>query len=268
MKLNRSTLVALLFIGLVFVLACRTVDLVAQNRPTPTRTRPNPTKTVARPTRTQVVVEAESKPPTDVPQQQPPQQQQPTQPPPPTSEPATQPTNAPAPPRPTTRPTDAPPAATAPPQFLYQVQDSKCGPNVKTYIEGTIFENGSPKNDVLVRISQGPDGGPDPNDDFRTGSDPRKGYYIQNIDVNNPHEGTWYIWVIDPTSEKRISAIAIIKTDAQRVEDNGSSAGSCQSATVNFSNRGAVPAQRTATPSPTNNPNGNPSPTQDPNNDS
>jgi hypothetical protein len=122
------------------------------------------------------------------------------------------------------------------------------------------------KIDLLVRISQGPDGQPDPNDDYRTGTDPRrKGYYYHNIDANAPHDGTWYLWVIDPTTQQRISDIAIVKTDKERVEDSGNSAGSCQSATVNFT---SAPPPPTARPTNTPRSGGNdatprPSPTQD-----
>jgi hypothetical protein len=122
---------------------------------------------------------------------------------------------------------------------------------VRTYIEGFIYENGALKNDLLVRISQGPDGQPDPNDDFRTGSDPRRGYYFHNINANAPHGGIWYIWVIDPATMQRISTIAIVETHSERVEDSDSSSGSCQSATVSFSNQGPRGLVRTRVPTPT-----------------
>lgn len=256
MNLNRTKRFLLLFAVFIFALACRTTELVAQVRPTPTNTRPRPTSTRPRPTRTEVVVQAEVVPSTNTPGA-----------PKPTSQPQAHPTNTvraanpPAVHPPTARPTNTPaPPPTANP-FPYQVQESRCGPNVRTYIEGYVYDNGSPKNDVLVRISQGPDGGPDPNDDYKTGSDPKKGYFFQNIDVNAPHEGTWYLWVIDPTTQQRISAIAIVKTDGTRVEDNGNSAGSCQSATITFSNQGTRPIPRTSTPGPTRNPGAGPTPT-------
>lgn len=266
MKLNRTTRLALLFILFVFTLACRTTELVAQSRPTPTQVRPRASATAPRPTRTPLVVEAEVVPATPAPARPTRAQQAP-----PTnaSRATVRPTNPPAP-RATTRPTNTVPAPSPTSQFPYQVQESRCGPNVRTYIEGYVYENNTPKNGVLVRISQGPDGQPDPNDDFRTGNDPRKGYYFQNIDANAPHEGTWYIWVIDPNTQQRISAIAIVKTDAKRVEDTENSSGSCQSATVNFSNLGPRPIQRTPTPSRTRDPNAGPtpSPTQDVGDDS
>lgn len=258
MNLNRTMRFGLLFALFIFALACRTTELIAQARPTPTNTRPRATSTRPRATRTQAVVQAEVVASTNTPAPANPTQPNPQ---------AAHPTNTvrpvsnpPAPHPATPRPTNTPqPPPTANP-YPYQVQESRCGPNVRTYIEGYVYDNGTPKNDVLVRISQGPDGGPDPNDDFKTGSDPRKGYFFQNIDVNAPHGGTWYLWVIDPATQQRISAIAIVKTDAQRVEDNGNSAGSCQSATIKFSND-TRPAVKTPLPTSTTNPNGGPTPT-------
>jgi len=268
--LNRTTRLALLLLLFVFALACRTTELVAQSRPTSTNTRPRPTRTETRKpraSRTQVVVEAQVIPVTNTPA---PNAAAPTDKPRATNAPNTPVPKNPTKPPATARPTNTQPAPTPTSQFLYQVTESRCGPNVRTYIEGTITENNTPKNDLLVRISQGPDGQPDPNDDFRTGSDPRKGYYFHNINVGAPHGGTWYIWVIDPATQQRISAIAIVKTDSERVEDSGTSAGSCQSATVNFSNKAPSPAPRTPTPSRTLDPNAGPTPTktQDPGNDS
>ena len=82
------------------------------------------------------------------------------------------------------------------PDFYYKVSFSNCGPNrYQTFIEGTVYENSVPKNGVLVRISQGPDGDPDPNQDDLTGNhrdlagSRRNGYFFQAIDVNRPHSG-------------------------------------------------------------------------------
>ncbi len=154
----------------------------------------------------------------------------------PTTEPlvAEAPTSRPEPP-PTPEPTETEIPPTVAPQFPYQIVLSYCGPNVVTFIEGTVEKNGELQDGLLVRISQGPDGQPDPNDDDKTGSHgDRHGYYFHNIDSGRPHAGTWYLWVMDPKTMQRISAIAIVKTDGKRVEDSDTSAGSCQSATVNF----------------------------------
>lgn len=188
---------------------------------------------------------------------------------PPSSSPAPRPTRA-----VTTRPTQvAQAAAQLPPPtpaFRFQVIESRCGPNVRTFIEGTIIENGIPKNGLFVRISQGPDGAPDPNDDYHTGTDPRPGYYFENIDANAPHGGLWYLWVVDPKTHERISTIAIVKTDPKRVEDTDDSPGSCQSALVNFGDqKGAAVTFGGGTgalviptrgPTPTIDPNATPTP--------
>lgn len=260
----------------VLALACRTAETLANLRSQPTR-RPSvatrrptqisaePGVVVETPTAILAVTDVPIEPPTDEPQPPPQQPEQPTVPPPPTSRPQ--------PAQPTERPPDTPVPQPTTPQFQYRIQESRCGPNVRTYIEGTVYEGSVGKNDVLVRISQGPDGGPDPNDDYRTGTDAkRKGYYYHNIDANAPHDGTWYIWVLDKDSLQRISEIAIVKTDPTRVEDNGASAGSCQSATVNFSTGGPQPTARpTNTPRPTDSGGGQqptPTRTQDPGDDS
>lgn len=275
MSLKRYLQLAVLCSIVVFALACRTAETIVQltSRPTsrpraasqlPTQVAAEPGAIVETPTAILAVTDVPFEPPTQEPVQG--QVEEPTVAKPPTSRP-------PPPPQATQPPAATPVPQPTAPQFKYRIQESRCGPNVRTYIEGTVFEGNVGKNDVLVRISQGPDGGPDPNDDYRTGTDPRRqGYYYQNIDANAPHEGTWYLWVLDKDSLQRISEIAIVKTDATRVEDSGTSAGSCQSATVNFSTTGPKPqAPPTNTPRPTDSGGGQqptPSPTQDQGNDS
>jgi len=227
------------------------VDTIAQLRPAAAPTRPRAARTATRrpthvaleqsseATPTAIVAVTDVPPPVDEPPAGVPTQLHSQPPAPPTNRPVV---------RATTPPQDTPIPQPTTPTYAYRIRDSRCGPNVRTYIEGYVYEGSVGKNDVLVRISQGPDGQPDPNDDYKTGTDTRrKGYYYQNVDSNNPHEGTWYVWVIDPATMQRISDIAIVKTDAQRTEDTGNSAGSCQSATVNFTT--APPA---AAPRPTN----------------
>ncbi|MBI5304764.1 MAG: hypothetical protein HY868_21700 [Chloroflexi bacterium] len=151
----------------------------------------------------------------------------------PTSEPTAVPTPPPtlrapirAPAKPST-PTRVPPAPT--PSFEYRVSSAWCGPNWQTFVEGTVIRDGVPQNDLRVRVSLERDGSPIMND-YRTGTDATKpGGYTQIIDANAPRGGLWYLWIIDPQSQKRISEIAAIKTDSQRVEEI-----SCQSALINF----------------------------------
>lgn len=136
-------------------------------------------------------------------------------------------------------PVSAPTRALAPPKvvptptpsFEYHVKSSWCGPNWQTFVEGTVSQNQSAKSGLLVRIAINPDGTP-VWDDYKTGTDPTKpGGYTQIIDANAPHGGLWYLWVVDPQTKQRISDIATVKTDPQRVEET-----SCQSATVDFGN--------------------------------
>jgi len=281
MNFKRSTFFILLLTLLTFTLACRTIETIAQLRATPAAAaRPRVTRAPTRePTQVNIaeVGNPEASPTeivaiTDVPAA--PAANAPAQ---PTSKPAN--TPKPIPPtrkpvvQPTARPTNTAPPASPTSQYKYRIQESRCGPNVRTYIEGYVYENNVAKNDVLVRISQGPDGQPDPNDDYRTGADPRKGYFFHNINAGAPHGGLWYVWVLDPATMQRISEIAIVKTDPERVEDSENSSGSCQSAVIKFSTSGPTGgggSQRTPTPSRTRDPNATPTltPTQDASNDS
>ncbi|MBI5652051.1 MAG: hypothetical protein HZC40_16665 [Chloroflexi bacterium] len=120
--------------------------------------------------------------------------------------------------------------ATLTPRFQYQVSFSWCGPNWLTFIEGTVTQGGQAKDGLLIRIALDPDGSALVSD-YKTGTDPTKpGGYTQIIDANAPHGGLWYLWIVDPQTHKRISAIATVKTDPKRIEET-----SCQSANINFS---------------------------------
>lgn len=269
----KTKLSILVLTVLLFTLACRTADTLVKIAAAPTA-RPRATRTV---TRRAARATPQTQPANDTPTTilnatAAPQAATDVPPPPAPKTPLRPPTSRPVAPA-TSRPpnTSVPPSPT--PAFIYRIQQSRCGPNVRTYIEGHVYEGSTGKNDLLVRISQGPDGQPDPNDDDKTSTDPSKGkgYYFQNIDSNAPHEGTWYLWVIDPATQKRISEIAIVKTDKTRVEDDGNSSGSCQSATVDFSTQGPLPTARpSSTPRATRDPNAapTPSPTHDPLDDS
>ena len=128
----------------------------------------------------------------------------------------------------TSTPTRIP--ATPAPSFAFHVDFSWCGPNWLTFVEGTVSQDGIPRDGLRVRVSLGPDGLPAWND-YVTGTDSTKpGGYTQIIDANSPHEGVWYLWLVDPQTSQRISDIAVVKTDAKRQNET-----SCQSATVNFS---------------------------------
>jgi hypothetical protein len=148
----------------------------------------------------------------------------------------------------TQAPTETPEPTRA---FLLLVSNAWCGPNWQTYVEGTVTEGGSPVDGLRVRISQNYDGGP-AWQDYVTGTDPTKpGGYTQVIGANRPVGGLWYVWVVDPKTNKRISDIATVKTDPQRIEDTDTSPGSCQSATVDFSDEPAPEQVPSDTPEPT-----------------
>ncbi len=172
---------------------------VAVATPTPTRTptfTPLPTDTptpllTPTPTSTRVVPPATPTPtftPTFTPA-----------PPTPTSPP---PTATPVPPTPTPRA----PTATPTPAYDYHTANVGCYHSGDTFIEGTVWEGGAPKNGVTVRLSWAPDGPAAA--DYVTGTDPgRSGYYLHPR--TKGETGTYYVWVVD-ASGKRISDIGMI----------------------------------------------------------
>jgi hypothetical protein len=142
------------------------------------------------------------------------------------------------------------PAPTPTSAYYYRVSFSYCGPNFQTYVFGTVRDNSMVKDGVRVRLSDGY-GGPAMVNDYVTGTDRTKpGGYTQFINVNAPHGGLWYVWIVDDTGQQ-ISDIATVKTDAQRIEDTATSAGSCQSAQVDFSHGAVAPPTMTPYRSPT-----------------
>ncbi|MGB8646058.1 MAG: hypothetical protein WCF84_12535 [Anaerolineae bacterium] len=257
MKSNTARWLLLLACSFLILSACRLGDALEQTTSKPTaiaqtKRTPTPrethTPTVASdtmmdlPTETEVPTDTEAPTETEAPTDT----EAPTE----TDVPFIVPTDMPEP-TDTLEPTET---AVPTPEFPFIVSSSDCRPNVRTYIEGTVYENGVEKNGVLARISLSPGGDPAPNDDYVTGTDrSRPGYYFQNIDVKGPRGGVWYIFLLDPQTRNRISTIATVKTDSKRVEDNGESAGSCQSAVVNFSSVGDV-IDPTETPEATDTP--------------
>lgn len=124
-------------------------------------------------------------------------------PPTPTSPP---PTATPVPPTPTNTPTFTP-TPTPTPAWEYHTANVGCYHSGDTFIEGTVWESGAPKNGVTVRLSWAPDG-PGASD-YVTGTDPaRPGYYLHPR--TKGETGTYYVWVVDATG-KRISDIGMIQ---------------------------------------------------------
>ena len=199
-------MIALVGFFWLLVLSCRTSDFLAQNiPPTATKTRTVTRIATVRPTFTPA-------PPTPVPTDTPP--------PPVLNEPLPTarlivPTRAPTA-RPVTRaptpyrsPIPPPPSAT--PDlfggFYYRPVNKGCVDATNTRIQGTVTENGVPKNGVRIRVSDS-DGGGDTNGfgDFVTGTDPSDphhdcpqcaGKYRISPSEGSRVDGNWWVFVID-----------------------------------------------------------------------
>lgn len=209
------------WVGLIWVslLACRVTDLVAQGGATVTvtSTRPRPTFTLAA-----RLLET----PTDIPPPPPPSS---TRPPPPT-------------PRPPTRiPTAAKPAPTNPPAptpdpdagFYYKRRNVQCVSAPNTRIEGTVFEGGTPRNGVKVRISFSENGPAEIMPDFVTGVDPAdpnhicpecRGKYRLSPSEGAKVDGNWWVHVVDDNGNPLSKSTFIHTQDGP----------GCNTATIDF----------------------------------
>lgn len=223
-KSSTARIFALISLFWLLALSCRTGDVVAQEFPTATRTV---TRTAPRPTFTPV-------PPTDVPTDTPPPL--PTQPSPTFVVPAPAPTQRPTtrPPTPSKSATPAPPPPTADPYaaYYYKPRNIKCVTASNTRIEGTVTENGIPKNGVRVRVSDREGGAPSI-DDFITGVDPADykhncpacaGKYRLALYEGQQNAGNWWVFIIDDGGNLLSPGILITTQDA----------GGCNTATVDF----------------------------------
>jgi uncharacterized protein YraI len=168
--------------------------------------------------------------------------------PPPTATPAPiPPTNTPAPvveqPPATQPPADQPPADQPPaeqptaapaPSGNYEFNRAvlqRCDPNAGvTYINGTVYKNGSPVNGYNVAFSYAPDGpivasitsGP------HAGYEGwNQGFYSHILNPTGPREGNWSVWIVDGNGQ-RISAIGSVHTDGEAGD------GKCQQAIIDF----------------------------------
>lgn len=221
--MRRPDLARLILFGGAFwlvVLGCRTSDVVARVNPTATSTV---TRTVQRPTFTPA---PPTQPPTVIP---------PTLPPPPS--PTRTPTTRPAPtriPTPARAPTPAPPPPTPDPYagWYYRPVNKGCVAAPNTRIEGTVIENGVPKNGVRVRVSHAEHAEPSIND-FITGTDPTdykhinpalQGKYRLGIAEGQRIDGNWWVFVLDAGGNP-LSPGVHVKTH----DDPG-----CNTATVDF----------------------------------
>ena len=217
-----------IFVWLI-VLGCRTGDLIAQSNP-PSASTAVLTRGAAtvRPTFTP------APPPTDIP---PPAVVNKPSPTPPRIVPTRSPTSRPAPPRPTAivyTPTPAPPPPTVDPYagYYYKPRNVKCVTADNTRIEGTVTENGIPKNGVKVRVSDREGGGPSI-DDFITGVDPTDfkhtcptcaGKYRLALYEGQRNAGNWWVFVIDDAGNLLSPGVLVTTQDG----------GGCNTATVDF----------------------------------
>ncbi len=191
---------------LLVVLGCSFGNLVGQ-APTPT---PTPTRTL-KPTFTPIPTDTPTPVATDtpVPTDTPTPTETPTNTPVPT--PTSPPIATPTPKPPAATPTPSAPTPTPPPSYEYLTANVGCYHAGDTFIEGTVWEGGEPKNGVTVRLSWAPDGPAAAN--YVTGTDAgRPGYYVH---IRTRGEtGTYYVWVVDD-SGKRISNIGMIQFNTE-----------------------------------------------------
>lgn len=212
-----------LYVALVLgfaLLACRVSDVfVAQGGPTPTRTptRPRPTFTLF----AQLIPDTPTN--TPLPTQPPPTPRPPTATRPPTRVPTA-----------TKVPTPAPLPPTPDPYagYYYRPVNKGCVTAGNTRIQGTVFENGSKRNGVRVRVSLS-EGGDPVIDDFITGVDPSdykhndpslQGQYRLGLFEGQQNAGNWWVFILDEAGG-RISPGVYVNT-----QDGGG----CNTATIDF----------------------------------
>lgn len=207
MKQNSLTLLFAIFTICLFLLACRTAELLSGQSVAPTTTA-RATRLSQRATFTPIPTDTDTPLPSDTPQPTvPTDTPQPTDEPSATRRPATarpKPTQTPVPPTRTPKPS---PTAT---QLFEWITNggSSCtgGDNTKSTISGKITANGKGAVGQRVQVSSGPGGEPasDPNLSNSNGN------YIVTLtcgtdpDTNQTKacNGDFYIWMIDPSNRQ------------------------------------------------------------------
>jgi outer membrane biosynthesis protein TonB len=216
--------IALLVAGIaLFLLACRTANLIAGMDATPTRERA--TRASLRPTFTPIPTDTEAPPPTETPE--------PTEPPPPTDEPPTatrRPTARPVPTKkpPTPTATPRPPTPEPSPTVYYPWTTSgnpSCvgGDNKESSVSGKITANGKAAVGQFVQASSGPGG--EPISDVPAQSDSNGNYKVTFICGGNACSGDFWLWMVD-ASRRQISPFVKFHFD-----------GGCRKGTLNFVKR-------------------------------
>lgn len=209
---------------MLFLLACRTADLISGNLATPTRTRATraalrSTFTVA-PTETDTPEPTEPPPPTDTPAPtQPPPTKVPTRPP-PTRRPPT-----PRPPTATPRPPTAIPSPTT--FFEWTASNPSCESATNadgSAVVGRIMANNKAAIGQYVQASSGPGG--EPISEVPTKSDNSGNYKVLFVCGSGKNcNGDFWVWMVD---SQRRQVSPFVKT---------SFSGSCQRYRVNFTKR-------------------------------
>ncbi len=207
----------------LFLLACRTADLLAGAEPTATRARV--TRASQRATFTPIPTATEIPPPTETPEPtEPPPTDEPTQPPPPTKRPPTK--------RPPTAvpPTHTPPPPTPQPSptvfFLWTTAgNASCseGSDSESSVSGKITANDKGAVGQRVQASSGPGGSPI--SDYPAESNANGNYKVTFICGGKACNGDFWIWMVDP-SGRQISPFVKFHFD-----DN------CRKGTQNFQKR-------------------------------
>ena len=198
---TRFVIVAMIFVA---VLACRTADVfIAQATLTPTRT--------PRPTYTPLPPPTDTPAPTDTPTPEP------------TATATRRPTARPPTPRPPTpvpQPT-APPAPTASP-FEFHVNAPTCSHAGNTYIKGTVYLD---KNDPNSRyagaiVALGP---PNGSTIYVTVQSDDYGQYTFTLGgPGEAHPGTWGVWLVDPSMNRKSDIGGPIVTNDLPADDPNS----------------------------------------------
>jgi len=205
----------------VAILSCQSFDVFARAEPTPTELPPRPTFTRLAPTA--LPTAPPPPPPTLRPTALP---RTPTRV--PTARPA--PTRTPIP----VPPTPVPPTATPDPDagYYYRVVKISCVTSDNTRIEGTVTDNKSPRNGVIIRVSGSPFG-PKAVNDAETGlnpadnnrADPKfQGKYRLGLAEGMRIDGNWFVFVVNAAGEP-MSRNANVQTSGM---------GSCNTATIDF----------------------------------
>lgn len=207
----------------LFLLACRTANLISGGEATPTRARV--TRAAQRPTFTAIPTDTEVPPPTETPE--------PTEPPPPTDEPPTAtrrpPTRPPATKKPpTAAPTPKPPTPVPSPTVYYPWTTSggaACdgGTGSESSVSGKITANSKGAVGQRVQASSGPGGAPISENPAM--SDSNGNYKVTFICGGSACNGDFWIWMVDP-SGRQISPFVKF-----------SFSGGCRKGTQNFQKR-------------------------------